>query len=37
MSSYVYYTALNVLKTATAEEIKKAYKKIILVAHPDKG
>ena len=31
------YTILNVSKTATSEEIKRSYKKLILVHHPDKG
>ncbi|VWU52282.1 DnaJ protein, putative [Hepatocystis sp. ex Piliocolobus tephrosceles] len=32
-----YYEILNVEKDATAEEIKKSYKKIILQYHPDKN
>ena len=36
-SSYNLYSLLNILKTATPDEIKKAYKKAALKAHPDKG
>jgi curved DNA-binding protein CbpA len=32
-----YYGVLNVLRTSTQREIKKAYKKAALVCHPDKG
>ena len=31
------YSLLNVQRTAEAKEIKKAYRKIVLIAHPDKG
>lgn len=32
-----YYDILNVSKTATAQEIKKSYRKLALKHHPDKG
>lgn len=32
-----YYTILGVCKTSTTEEIKKAYKKLVLINHPDRG
>ena len=32
-----HYEILGVLKTSTQEEIKKAYRKLALVHHPDKG
>jgi len=35
--SKTHYEILGVLKTSTQEEIKKAYRKLALVHHPDKG
>ncbi|XP_050430588.1 RING finger protein PFF0165c-like [Adelges cooleyi] len=36
-NSKTYYTMLSIEKTATENEIKKAYKKLALLVHPDKN
>lgn len=36
-NSQNYYTMLNIKTTATIPEIKKAYKKLALLLHPDKN
>eukprot|EP00357_Protocruzia_adherens_P022672 CAMPEP_0115005294 /NCGR_PEP_ID=MMETSP0216-20121206/19769_1 /TAXON_ID=223996 /ORGANISM="Protocruzia adherens, Strain Boccale" /LENGTH=382 /DNA_ID=CAMNT_0002371559 /DNA_START=77 /DNA_END=1225 /DNA_ORIENTATION=- len=37
MKEYNYYSMLNVMRDCSASDIKKAYRRMVLIHHPDKG